>query len=421
MFGMTSAVHYCWIFGLVAFVVRVVAAIVAGGFDQPEPFEYEYAARELIQGRALTYPHLGITYYSFLPPLYAWICAGIYLLTDGLTSAVLLAQMFISAVQTVLIVKLSGRLMGSIAGFSSGILFAFHPGLIVYSSLKLHPLVFDSFFFTLLLWQFVRLSEDGSLMRFIGTGLVGGLGILSRSTTAILLPLGCLWLLVTSVSKRQEWLPLIGRCVLVGVCATIVLTPWTIRNSRIHQEFVPVPTTAGEVFWRGNNPHATGHSYVNSNQIVLDTLSAAEREELRSLPSEIDQSNWFRERAFAFISDNPAEFLRLTAAKFYYFWWFSPQSGTEYPRSWFLVYQGYYIFLIGFALAGLWAIWYSGGYGRRCAMLLVVFMLGISVAQSFYYVEGRHRWGVEPLLLILVGGGIAHVVRTRTDLRIGEL
>ena len=134
MFGMTSAVHYCWILGLVAFVVRVVAAIVAGGFDQPEPFEYEYAARELIQGRALTYPHLGITYYSFLPPLYAWICAGIYLLTDGLTSAVLLAQMFISAVQTVLIVKLSGRLMGSIAGFSSGILVAFHPGLIVYSS-----------------------------------------------------------------------------------------------------------------------------------------------------------------------------------------------------------------------------------------------------------------------------------------------
>ena len=165
MFGMTSAVHYCWILGLVAFVVRVVAAIVAGGFDQPEPFEYEYAARELIQGRALTYPHLGITYYSFLPPLYAWICAGIYLLTGGLTSAVLLAQMFISAVQTVLIVKLSDRLMGWIAGFSSGILFAFHPGLIVYSSLKLHPLVFDSFFFTLLLWQFVRLSEDGSLMR----------------------------------------------------------------------------------------------------------------------------------------------------------------------------------------------------------------------------------------------------------------
>ena len=151
MLGITSKVSYCWILGIVAFVVRVVAGIVAGGFDQPEPFEYEYAARELIEGRVLTYPHHGITYYSYLPPLYVWICAGIYLLTGGLTGAVLLAQMLIAALHTVLIVKLSSRLMGWVAGFASGILFAFHPGLIVYSSLKLHPLVFDSFFFTLLL------------------------------------------------------------------------------------------------------------------------------------------------------------------------------------------------------------------------------------------------------------------------------
>ena len=35
-----------------------------------------------------------------------------------------------------------------------------------------------------------------------------------------------------------------------------------------------------------------------------------------------------------------------------------------------------------------------------------------SVLQGLYYVEGRHRWGVEPLLLV-VAGGAASAVRTK--------
>jgi len=411
MFGFVKTVPIWWILAGVAFVIRFVAAIVAGGFDQPEVFEYEYAARELIQGRGLTYPHLGITYHSYLPPLYVWICAGIYLLTGGATSAVLLVQMLVAAAHTLLVFKVANHLMGRSAGIVSGLLIAVHPGLIVYSSLKLHPLVFDAFFFTLLLWQFVRLREDGSVTRFAAAGVIGGLGMLSRSTMAILLPLGCLWLLVTSVSRRQEWVPWLGRCALVGVCATVVVTPWAIRNARIHQEFVPFVTAVGEVFWRGNNLHATGHSYVDTDGTVLDTLPPSARAELQGLATEIEQSNWFRDRAFSFIVENPGEFVRLTATKFFYFWWFSPQSGTEYPRSWLFAYQAYYAFLVVLAMTGIWVVGRGNVAGRWLAVLLVVFMLAISSLQSLYYVEGRHRWGVEPFLLILTGAGISHVLQ----------
>jgi hypothetical protein len=43
------------------------------------------------------------------------------------------------------------------------------------------------------------------------------------------------------------------------------------------------------------------------------------------------------------------------------------------------------------------------------AVLLVMLLLALSGLQSLYYVEGRHRWAVEPLLLAISGGGIAWI------------
>ncbi len=38
-------------------------------------------------------------------------------------------------------------------------------------------------------------------------------------------------------------------------------------------------------------------------------------------------------------------------------------------------------------------------------MLLIGFPVSVSLLQSMYYVEGRHRWGVEPVLLLLAAAG----------------
>jgi len=416
VFSSDKAVCVWWGLAALTFGIRVAAAIFAGGFDRPESFEYEYAARELVEGRGLTYPHLGITYYSYLPPLYAWICAGIYLLTGGSTSVVMLAQILVAAVHTVLVAAIAERFMGRSAGVFSGLLMAVHPGLIVYSSLKLHPLVFDAFFFTLMFWQFLRLREDSTLRRAGITGLIAGFGMLSRSTTAIFLPLGCLWLFAGST--RLDWPKLFGRCIVIGVCAAAVVAPWVARNALIHGQFVPFVTTDSEVFWRGNNPHATGHSYVNSEQTVLDTLSSDARAELRSLSTELEQSRWFRRRAVAFITANPEAFVHLTLDKFIQFWWFAPQTGIRYPDMWLRIYQVYYVLALVLAVVGFLAITRGDDSdGRLGAVLLVVFMIAIAVLQSFYYVEGRHRWGVEPFLLLLAGGGASQLIRLCANLR----
>ena len=45
---------------------------------------------------------------------------------------------------------------------------------------------------------------------------------------------------------------------------------------------------------------------------------------------------------------------------------------------------------------------------RGCALLgiLVAISLTLAMVHALSYVEGRHRWGVEPLLLLLTARGI---------------
>jgi hypothetical protein len=55
------------------------------------------------------------------------------------------------------------------------------------------------------------------------------------------------------------------------------------------------------------------------------------------------------------------------------------------------------------SVLGLIAAWILVDRHRRQGLLLVLAMLAcVSVAQSLYYVDVRHRWGVEPLLGIFL-------------------
>ena len=395
-----------WLLFGIAVVLRVLAALVLDGFRHPELNEYEDIARSMVAGRGYSFYHLGVWYHSFAAPLFGWICAGVYLL-GGTVGFVVGIQILVSAGHAVLIAMMGERLFHSrMAGLAGGALMAVHPGLIVYSSAKAHDLTFDSLFFTLVLWCFWRFKDQPTLTRAMMAGCVVGVGAHSRGTTVVFAPIAGLWLLWSSA--RSEWRHLAGRWLVAVLCAVAVITPWATRNILINHAFVWMLTTDGESLWDGNNPHATGHSYATPDRIVLDLLPPDQYREMRQQPNEVAQSRWFRDQAIAFIKANPGEFVRLLALKFYSFWWFSPQSGTLYPTMWLVAYKAFYVGILVLAAYGV--RWIVGGQdtdARWRLVLLALFLLGLSALQSLYYVEGRHRWAIEPMLLLVSGGGAA--------------
>ena len=388
---------------VLAFGVRLTAAFMLDGFRSPETFEYENLARSMLAGKGFVYKHLDVVYYSFAAPLYSWMCAAVYA-AGGTVGTVLLLQMMLSASQAVLVARMAEELFQTTrAGMVAGFLVAVHPGLIVYASSKLHPLTVDAVVFSLALWLFWRLNATPSWTRAVVAGLVVGIGALTRSTVVVFLPIGALWSLWTH--GRERWLTLVSRWVVAGLCAAMVIMPWSVRNTLIHGKFVWMLTTDSEVFWRGNNPAATGHSYVNGYSIELDTLTPNKRHDLLHQRNELTQAHWFLAEAIDFIRSNPTTFVRLTIMKFYRFWWFSSQSGLLYRHNWLVAYRAFYVLVLVLGALGIWSLVRQRDVRALAQVaLLVLFLLALSALQSLYYVEVRHRWAVEPLLLVLAGG-----------------
>ena len=401
-----------WIVGATALAVRIVVAIALDGLKDPHLEEYDLLARNLLAGRGFAYPHLGIVYYSYISPLPVWIIAASYWLTGSLIAAMIL-QIVAGATQAVLTSLVARRLFGGlVAPFAAGMLVALHPGLVVYSASRSHALAFDALLFTLAILLAFRLVERSTMTRAAHFGLTIGIGVLSRATILLFLPVVVTWLLM--VTPRSMRRAAIYSGVVACVCAVAVIAPWTIRNSLLHEQFVLLRTTDSETFWRGNNPDATGTSYIDADRTVLSALPAAEMRDLEQQPDELAQAQWFKARARAFIREHPAAFIRLTLLKFYYFWWYAPTTGLLYPAVWFQAYMAYYVIVLLLAAVAISRMARVGGPGLPLALLIGACLLVVSSFQSLYYVEGRHRWAVESLVLVFSGGGVASLLIRRS-------
>lgn len=400
-----------WI-GLFGFALgaRAAAANVLQAAHPLQVYEYDEIARSIVAGQGFSFGYHGdVVYRAYVAPLYPWLCAAVYALFGGSVAAVLAIQMAADATTALLIGRLGERLANLQVGLVSGLLVACHPGLIVYSSLKAHPLAVDALCFAMVLWQLVHLQHERTVRRSIVCGLTIGLSVLSRATNLVCLPVGIAWLVLTG--SRRDRKAELTRALAMAVCAGLVVAPWLIRNGLLYKRLI-FQTTSWELFWRGNNPHATGHSYVDANRTVLGTLPPEALAELRGLPNELRQADWFRDRARSFILANPWAFAGLTLKKFLHFWWMSPQEGLLYPPWWRRGYQAFYGVIVCLVLLGVGYLLKEGSaFQRRVALLIGGLTLAVSLVHSMYYVEGRHRWAIEPALILMAGWGMWELQR----------
>ena len=127
--------------------------------------------------------------------------------------------------------------------------------------------------------------------------------------------------------------------------------------------------------------------------------------------NEVEQHRLLSETAWRWAREHPAQAGALYIRKLGFFWWRSPHTGLLYPSAWTRLYLAYYLGIMALALLGLAAGLTRGSADvKTAAMLLIGFALADSMTQAAFYVEGRHRWQLEPLFLMFTAAGAAQML-----------
>ena len=385
-----------------AFFIRILLIILFKSYLHPEVWEFEQIINNLLSGKGFLYYHMGKPYWSVNTPFYSFLSAGIYLVASHNYFAMFLTQIIFSLLLIYIVFAIGRIIFSEKIGFLSSVFTAFHPGFVYYDVFKLVPLSIDSFFVTFSVFLFLKFKENPNKWKFILMGTIIGLGALSRGIIGVILPISILYVLLFSKSLSLHKRIIIAFSLIVGTYS--ILSPWIIRNYIIHKEFIIV-STIGEAFWRGNNKYATGSCLTKNNTSILNLWPEDFRNKVDSL-DEIHLKKFFLDEAMGFIKDNPLDFIKLYVKKLYYFWWFSPQSGTLYPLIYLYLYKYIYIFFLLFFVFGIIAVFNVKDDLCKGRVLVVLFVtMAICLFQSLFYVEGRHRWIVEPLMSILSAYG----------------
>jgi 4-amino-4-deoxy-L-arabinose transferase-like glycosyltransferase len=370
-----------------------------------DPAVYFAQARDIAQGK-LVPEHA----YFHSSPLYPFFLALVARLGGAGFEPIRVVQS-VAGTLSVLLIFLLGRLT---VGTRSGLIAAFFAALYV-------PLMFFegevleiTLVITALLGSLVFLQladHGGGPWKAVAAGALLGLAGLGKPNLLLFAPVGALWLAFHGRKHRERRargvrvLP----AVLFFAAAGVMILPATVHNFRAEGDFIPVSSNGGINFFIGNHKSSPGVFQVPPEMrfdLRLASKSAAERETGRSL-SAGEVSDFWAERTLSDISANPGRWLTLIGRKFVLFW-----NHYEIPNHYHLYYVKLFAPVLRIPVGTFGVVAPLGLFGLALAVrrrkrvgLLILFGLSFMASVVPFFITGRYRLAIVPVLL--VGAGFA--------------
>jgi hypothetical protein len=349
---------------------------------------YHRLAQRLLTEGELGYGADGLR--SFRPPLYPTWLAGVYAALGARPFHARVAECAVSGLIALLIALIGRRLGLPWAGVLGALIYALNG-----YGIRRDATLYSENLTALLLAALVLTSlAPWALGAWpsVGRGVLGGLLSLLQPGLVVV-PLAIAG--HTALAGRT-WRHVVSAGLLVlGLVAALV--PWTVRNQLLHGRLVFITTNGGYNLLRGNNPHATGDKLSPEGVAYAESVLASAPSEL----TELELDRWCRDRALAWMADNPRLAIRNALLRVRH-WWL-PGSLADPGSRWPVTYGA----IFPLALIGLVAI-----VRRRllCSPIWVSIVAASVPSALIVYAGARYRAPVLPLICLLAGAGALALV-----------
>jgi len=288
-------------------------------------------------------------------------------------------------------------------------------------------LLVDSLFAALILLSinfFFKQFEDSRIRWPILTGIALGLAAITRPLILPMIPLYIIWLAVFKWSSGYS----IKNLGVMIIFIVLIITPVTLRNYIIGNDFVLIASSGGINFYIGNNEKADGLSAVmppplGADWTMEDIEYLAEKSIGRNL-SASEISDYWLGQGWQWIKNNTGDFYELYIKKLYYLLNAREISNNRNIDLFFgkFPYFRYNPIKTGIiyplALIGIAGLILSGRASKK-RLFLILFILLYALTISFFFINARFRLPILPIAAILASSGIyfiIDIIKSRTSI-----
>lgn len=422
--------RFAWTLIVLAVAVRAAAVLVLQSHTVPRStYEHGEIAANLLAGRGFAIRFLkvdGPT--SQQAPIYPVLVAAAYALGGVETPRSLLilelAQSALGGVLVVGVLWLASEVVPGRVWVArvAGLIAALHPTL-VYAATHVQVALLAATLLTLTLASASRAARTGRDRDALLTGFLLALLMLTDPILG-LASLG----VAAATAQIRGFRPALRPIAVTAIAAMLGLTPWTIRNYRVHGEFVAVKSTFGYAFWQGNCALSEG-----TDKVVRASVERALKQARDSLdPRSINAALWEARHEAGYLDDialtdndyrvlgrltepersrtlfrraledlraNPGRYPQLCLRRLRYFLFFDETN----PKTRNVVYRASHLGLTILATLGL--IFATPATRRRLAPLIFT-AASIATFHALTIVSARFHLPIEPMMGLWAASGL---------------
>lgn len=349
-------------------------------------------------------------------PLYPYFLAFVYKFVGDGTVAVRVVQCLLGSAGCALLAWSAGRFISRNAGLATGLVLALYAPAIYFDGI-LQKTSLGFFLFATVIALTASIVSRATTWKWSVLGLVVGLLALTRENALALMPVMFVWSLIQP--RRNAFSERLLSPLLLLIGFGVGVAPAAMHNHRVGGEFAITTFQFGPNFYMGNHDGATGR-YVptvpgrETPQFERsDATRLAEQAIGRSLsPKEV--SDYWADRSLDYIREQPVDWMRLSAFKLALTFNRYEIPDTESIEvycgaSWWLrsiAMVGHFGLLVPLAVAGVFLTWAR----RRELTILYAMLIVMTGAIAVFYLFGRYRFPLVPILAIFAGGGLAGLI-----------
>ncbi len=345
----------------------------------------------------------------FMSPGYPYFLVVVFTIFGKSILLIRLIQVVLNSINIVFIYLIARNLHSDKGGYFAAGIAALYSPFIFYSGAVLLEVVQ-----TFILSLFLVIATNKELMKkekvWIWAGLLIGIASYFRANILLVLPVIIVWLLIKILRTGSDKKFLYRTLLYFSIGCMVPVLLVTFRNYLIGKDFVLISSNGGINFYLGNNENAPGIYKTPGDFDFFNDLSGrkyAERITGKVLSPSEASSFWFR-KSFAYIEENPVDWLELTGRKFLFFFDNNeiPQSAVMDPS----FFAENYSTVLKLPLPGFFIVFIVSIFGivltrerRKEYTIIYLFTAAYVAATIMFFIIGRFRVAISPVFIVFAG------------------